>query len=100
MFLGVNWVDLRRGRFNTWSMNETKAAQTQATKRKLERVGRELFAERGFGGVSAEELVARAEITRGALYHHYDGKEGLFAAVVEAVMQEVHQGLAAEAQGS
>ena len=31
-------------------------------------------AERGFEAVSAEELVAKADVTRGALYHHYDGK--------------------------
>jgi AcrR family transcriptional regulator len=78
-------------------MNKTKAAQTLATKRKLERVARELFAERGFTGVSSEELVAKADVTRGALYHHYDGKEGLFEAVVDTVMQEVHARLAREA---
>ena len=78
-------------------MDRTKAAQTLATKQKLERVARGLFAERGFAGVSAEEIVAKADVTRGALYHHYDGKEGLFEAVVDKVMQEVHAKLAAEA---
>ncbi len=78
-------------------MNGTKAAQTLATKQKLERVARELFAERGFAAVSSEELVAKAEVTRGALYHHYDGKDGLFEAVVDTVMQEVHAKLAREA---
>jgi AcrR family transcriptional regulator len=80
-------------------MYRTKAAQTLATKQKLERVARELFAERGFDGVSAEEIVAKADVTRGALYHHYDGKEGLFEAVVDALMREVHAKLVAEAAG-
>lgn len=80
-------------------MHRTKAAQALATKQKLERVARELFAERGFAGVSAEELVAKADVTRGALYHHYDGKEGLFEAIVDLVMREVHAKLAAEAAG-
>jgi AcrR family transcriptional regulator len=80
-------------------MDRTKAAQTLATKQKLERVARGLFAERGFAGVSAEEIVAKADVTRGALYHHYDGKEGLFEAVVDALMREVHAKLAAEAAG-
>ena len=80
-------------------MHRTKAAQALATKQKLERVARELFAERGFAGVSAEELVAKADVTRGALYHHYDGKEGLFEAIVDSVMREVHAKLAAEAAG-
>ena len=81
-------------------MQSKKAAQTLATKQKLERIARELFAERGFAEVSAEELVARANVTRGALYHHYDGKEGLFEAVVEAAMKDVHAKLAAEAKGA
>jgi AcrR family transcriptional regulator len=77
-------------------MNVTKTAQTAATKDKLEKVARDLFGKRGFEVVSAEELVARADVTRGALYHHYDGKEGLFAAVVETVMRELHAALARE----
>jgi AcrR family transcriptional regulator len=77
-----------------------KTKQAEATKVKLEKVARELFAERGFAEVSAEELVARAGVTRGALYHHYNGKEGLFEAVVEGAMKEVHAKLAAEAAGA
>jgi AcrR family transcriptional regulator len=80
-------------------MHRTKAAQTLATRQKLERVARELFAKRGFADVSAEEIVAAADVTRGALYHHYDGKEGLFEAVVDALMREMHAKLAAEAAG-
>jgi AcrR family transcriptional regulator len=80
-------------------MKVTKAAQTAATRTRLEKVARDLFAARGFEAVSAEELVAKADVTRGALYHHYDGKEGLFAAVVEAVMQELHAELVRETAG-
>src|SRR5215813_7646876 len=71
-------------------MINVKAAQSLETRRKLEQVARKLFARRGFADVSAEEIVASAKVTRGALYHHYDGKEGLFEAVVEGMMQEVH----------
>jgi AcrR family transcriptional regulator len=71
-------------------MDGKKAAQSVATKRKLLLIARKLFAARGFSGVSAEEIVAAANVTRGALYHQYDGKTGLFEAVVEAVMQELH----------
>src|SRR5215813_14290321 len=71
-------------------MINVKAAQSLETRRKLEQVARKLFARRGFADVSAEEIVASAKVTRGALYHHYDGKDGLFEAVVEGMMQEVH----------
>lgn len=77
-----------------------KSEQAQATKQKLEQIARALFAEHGFAGVSAEELVTRAGVTRGALYHHYAGKEGLFEAVVDAIMREVHGNLAKEAVGA
>jgi AcrR family transcriptional regulator len=77
-------------------MKVTKAAQTAATKSRLEKLARDLFGARGFEAVSAEELVAKANVTRGALYHHYDGKEGLFEAVVEAVMRALHAELVRE----
>ena len=35
------------------------------------------------------ELVAEAGVTRGALYHHFDGKKGLFAAVYESIEEEL-----------
>ena len=81
-------------------MSDTKAAQALQTRRKLEGVARKLFAARGFAGVSAEEIVAAADMTRGALYHHYDGKEGLFEAVVDALMREVHAKLKKSAVGA
>jgi AcrR family transcriptional regulator len=81
-------------------MIDAKAAQAQETRHKLENVARKLFAKRGFADVSAEEIVAGAEVTRGALYHHYVGKEGLFEAVVDTLMQEVHAKLEKGAAGA
>jgi AcrR family transcriptional regulator len=72
----------------------TKAGQTLATKEALESAGRKLFAARGYAMVSAEDIVAAAGVTRGALYHHYEGKQGLFEAVVDSTMQELHLRLA------
>jgi AcrR family transcriptional regulator len=79
-------------------MSKGRASRSETTRRRLISVGRRLFARRGFDGVSAEELVAAAKLTRGALYHHFDGgKEGLFRAVVSDAMAEVHARLAKEA---
>ena len=62
---------------------------------------RELFADRGYAAVGTEEIVRRAGVTRGALYHHFrEGKAALFAAVVEEVEQEVMQGIATAALGA
>ncbi|NKZ07912.1 TetR/AcrR family transcriptional regulator [Actinomadura latina] len=55
----------------------------ESTRAALIDTGRRFFAERGFNEVSAEELVRDAGLTRGALYHHFAGKQGLFEAVFE-----------------
>jgi AcrR family transcriptional regulator len=50
---------------------------------------RRVFGAEGFAGASREEIAAAAGVTRGALYHHFGSKEGLFVAVCEAAEQEV-----------
>lgn len=52
---------------------------------------RRLFAKYGFAGVSAEQIAATAGVTRGALYHHFDGKKGLFRAVLDQVQAEIEE---------
>lgn len=81
-------------------MSKIRGEQAEATRATLVRVGRRLFARRGFAAVSAEEIVAAARLTRGALYHHFEGKEGLFHAVVSDAMCEVHARLARAASAS
>jgi AcrR family transcriptional regulator len=75
----------------------SRAQQSEATRGKLLRIGRDLFARRGYAGVSTEEIVRRAGVTRGALYHHFRDKRDLFAAVVEDVEQDVMKRVAAAA---
>ena len=48
-----------------------------------------MFADRGYAHVSADEIVAAAGLTRGALHHHFKDKHGLFRAVFEQVEQEL-----------
>ena len=36
-----------------------------------------LFAERGFDGTAVQQIVDRAEVTKGALYHYFDSKDDL-----------------------
>jgi len=67
----------------------TKVEQREATTRTLLAVARDVFARQGYARASTEEIVRRANVTRGALYHHFGSKEGLFAAVVEDVQRDV-----------
>jgi AcrR family transcriptional regulator len=63
----------------------SQAARREATRAALVDAGRELFGRHGYDAVSGEQIVAAAGVTRGALYHHFDGKRGLFAEVFERV---------------
>jgi AcrR family transcriptional regulator len=69
-----------------------RSAQTRA---RLIDAARELFAERGYAEVPIEDVVRRAGVTRGALYHQFPGgKVDLFAAVFDAVEEELMAGIA------
>jgi AcrR family transcriptional regulator len=77
-----------------------KAEQTAATRAALIAAARELFAQRGYGAVGTEEIVRAARVTRGALYHHFAGKEDLFRAVFEQMEAELAEQLATVAAGA
>jgi AcrR family transcriptional regulator len=76
-----------------------RAAQGEATRAKLLRAARELFARRGYAAVGTEEIVRRAKVTRGALYHHFEDKRDLFRAVDEQVEEELVASIAAQVAG-
>jgi AcrR family transcriptional regulator len=61
------------------------AERAEATRATLIAVARRLFVANGYFATSTEEIVRQAQLTRGALYHHFAGKKGLFVAVFEAV---------------
>jgi AcrR family transcriptional regulator len=67
----------------------SRAEQAAGTRSEMMRTARELFAERGYAGVGTEEIVARAGVTRGALYHHFEDKKDLFRAVHEELERDL-----------
>jgi AcrR family transcriptional regulator len=71
------------------SVKSLRAEHAEATRNALMAAGRELFAERGFAGVSAEEIVSRARVTRGALYHHFKDKKELFNSICDDLGAEM-----------
>ena len=62
-----------------------KKEQAEKTQRALLDIATQLFTERGYAKTSTEEIVRRAQVTRGALYYHYRDKAALFEAVFEEV---------------
>jgi AcrR family transcriptional regulator len=67
----------------------TQAERTEATRGRLIATARRLFGEKGFAATSTEEILSEAEVSRGALYHHFSSKTDLFRATFEAVEEEL-----------
>ncbi len=78
----------------------TQADRTAATRTALIAGARALLADRGYADVSTPELANAAGVTRGALYHQFGDKQGLFLAVVNAVEADVSTQLAARVAAS
>jgi AcrR family transcriptional regulator len=66
-----------------------RAAQGRATRGQLIEVATGLFADHGYEGTSIEAVLTAAGVSRGALYHHFAGKEALFTAVLEALSERI-----------
>jgi len=69
----------------------TQAERRASTRRALLDAARSLFAEKGYHGAAAEEIVGRAGLTRGALYHHFEDKKDLFRVVVDEMEGEIDE---------
>jgi AcrR family transcriptional regulator len=76
-----------------------KVERGRATREQLIEIATRLFAERGYEDTSIEAVLQEAEVSRGALYHHFDGKEGLFEAVHESVGISLEHDFVAATQG-
>jgi AcrR family transcriptional regulator len=63
------------------------------TRAKLMAAGRKAFAEVGYADASMDDFTAEAGLTRGALYHHFGDKKGLFQAVVSQIDAEMAERL-------
>jgi AcrR family transcriptional regulator len=71
------------------SVKPLRARQAEATRNLLVEVARKHFTERGYAETSIDDIIRDAGVARGALYHHFPGKEALFRAVYETVEGEV-----------
>ncbi|MEJ8278501.1 TetR/AcrR family transcriptional regulator [Pseudonocardia spirodelae] len=63
--------------------------QRERTHRALLDAAERLFARDGYGAVGLPAVVAAAGVTKGALYHQFDGKAAVFAAVLDRVADRV-----------
>nr|WP_045073201.1 TetR/AcrR family transcriptional regulator [Psychromicrobium lacuslunae] len=82
-------------------VEETAEQEQEPTQRSLAKASRrqalldaaaELFAQRGFNGVSIEELGAAAGVSGPAVYRHFNGKQAVLAALLLGVSEDLLSG--------
>ena len=87
-------------RESSHTARRTQAERSAATRAALLRAARELFGSKGYAATGREEIVDRAGVTRGALYHHFANKEEVFRAVFEEMELEIVARVAEAAMGA
>jgi AcrR family transcriptional regulator len=75
----------------------TRSEMIAETRAKLMAAGRKAFAELGYADASMDHFTSDVGLTRGALYHHFGDKRGLFEAVVSEIDGEMTARLKARA---
>lgn len=72
-----------------------REANAKATRDAMIAAGRAAFAQHGFADASLDAIVQDAQVTTGALYHHFGNKKGLFQAVAESIEQQLLERISA-----
>lgn len=70
-------------------LKDGRLLQGSETQKTLRREARKIFAKKGYSGANTNELVQRARVTKGALYHHFANKRELYHSVVEDMEREL-----------
>ena len=67
-------------------METRRQRYSEATRQALVDVAERLFTAHGYSATSLDAIVAGADVTKGALYHHFSGKQAIFEAAFERVL--------------
>ncbi len=80
---------MKKTQNNTLKTRISNRQRSEKTSAQLIEIARKLFASQGYSETSLEKIVQNAGMTRGALYHHFKGKKGVFLAVFENALAEI-----------
>jgi AcrR family transcriptional regulator len=72
---------------------------SEATRAALLETATAMFAEHGFARTSLDDIAVATQVTRGAVYHHFESKQAVFEAVFDALEQDMAARLVRAAQG-
>ena len=91
------YVNEPRACFSGWDpmTRRSRSEMIEETRAKLIAAARKAFGEKGYADASMDDFTAEAGLTRGALYHHFGDKRGLFEAVVRQIDAEMAERLKA-----
>lgn len=70
-----------------------KANKRVYKKDTIDRAAMELFARQGFAGTTIKDIARRADVTEGALYRHYAGKEEMASALFDREVARIGEHL-------
>lgn len=70
-------------------VKHSRATRAEGTRTALLHHARQVFTQKGFADASTDEMVQRAKVTKGALYHHFANKQDLYQAVIEDMESEL-----------
>ncbi|MGD7044483.1 TetR/AcrR family transcriptional regulator [Jeotgalibacillus proteolyticus] len=80
-------------------MKKTKK-DTEETVQLLLQTAKRHFSIHGYAKTALEDIVNDSALTRGAVYHHFKNKKGLFYAAVESIQKKIAQNIEQQASMS
>ena len=81
-------------------MARASAAEAAATARRILETATAHFTEYGYAAASVDDIATAAGVTRGAVYHHYVSKPGLFSAVADAQQKAITDAIMEVTEGA
>jgi AcrR family transcriptional regulator len=81
-------------------MHLVRQARSAATRQKIVNAAVDLFDEVGYPTTGLGDIVRRAEVTKGAFYHHFDSKESLASAIIDQAVARIRDTFRSIAQSS
>jgi len=71
------------------SPSTAASSEAKSTRERILDAAEHLFAERGLAGTAVRDIAAGVNLNAASLYNHFDGKEGLYEAVLERGLKPV-----------
>lgn len=79
-------------------MPRRRPEEAEQTRRTILRIAGQMCAQSGYDQLSLEDVATAASVTRGAVYHHFENKKGLFLEIVRSELDAMGAQILAAAE--